>query len=144
MQVDAVGLYGQEFDFEKRERSQPGFQGAIFSPHNVSEKFSRQAVVCANRSDLDHKVERTFLNSSHGKQMMVTRNRGGGSVALELSFDFGGKESKVEVGVKTEAHDNKGNYVEAQYSHSSKDGSNVSGGVGTDRSSSNDRSSNTK
>lgn len=142
MQIDAVSLSGQEFGFERRE-PESRFQGAIFSPQHLSGRFSREAAICANRSSLDHKVERTFLNSSHASHLMVTRNHGGGSsVGVEVRYSWGGNDNKVEVGVKGEAHDNKGNYVQAEVSQSSKGEGNVSvaGGSDRDRSSSNERS----
>ncbi len=143
MQIDAVGVSGQELDFERLERSHPEsrFQGAIFSPHNHSEKFSREAVICANRSLLDHKVERTFLNSSHASQMMVTKNRGGASVEFHTSIEWGGKEDpKVSFGAKSEVYDNKGNYAALDYNrdHKGESKTDVSFGVGPERPSSNE------
>ncbi len=92
MEINAVSLNGQEFDFERSD-------------------------ICANGSFLDQKVERTFLNSSHARHMMVTRNYGG---RVEATISWGGKEKPtIGVGVKGEVRDNYGNYVETRFNRSS-------------------------
>jgi hypothetical protein len=139
MQIDAIGACKQEFDFEKLERKESRFQGAIFSPKNHESRCLGQASLGHNRSLLDHKVERTFLNFSSRPSMITARDRGNASAQVGVDFKWGGKEdTKVEVSVKGEARDRNGNYVEAKVSQSNTDGgaASVRGGTETDKSSS--------
>ena len=91
MEINAIN--GQEFDFETRRESQ-----------------------C--QSSLHQRVERTFLNSSHGRHMSMAPRAGAGSVGFEVSIDFdpttGGRDITVGAGVRN----SRGRGVDVNYSRS--------------------------
>lgn len=112
-------------------KPEPTFHQAIFSCSNHERHFSKTVSFDPNSSFLDHRIDRSF-SSSLGT--MISAHQGGGSVQGGATISWGGSEgTKVDVTIKGEIHDGKGNSAEVKGTQSSdgKGSVSVSGSSGT-------------
>jgi hypothetical protein len=128
--IDDVQSCWYSFPDYDRE-PEPTFHQTIFSYSNHERHFSKTVSFDSNPSFLDHRIERSF-SSSLGN--MVSAHQGGASVQGQATFSWGGSGGPtVDISVKGEIHDGKGNSAEVKGTQSSNgQGSvSVSGSSGT-------------